>query len=169
MSNRESLPMIGSKGASLDNVFSRDWRSLAVFSAKRGSGWRVDASRPLAKMPLRVAASIADWISLGARREDRTGSVVNSVRDTIRAGPFFLWICHRHRKMHFNSFISSMDVKRGPRRGFGMGVKLVPEGNIKDFMLNQRILHLWGQDQIGVVGCGIKALNLQVARDDASR
>ena len=64
---------------------------------------------------------------------------------------------------------SSMDVKRGPRRGFGMGVKLVPEGNIKDFMLNQRILHLRGQDQIGVVGCGIKALNLQLARDDASR
>lgn len=161
--------MIGSKGSSLDNVFSKNWRSLAVFNTKSGSGWRVDASRPLANMPLRVAVSIADWISLGARREDRTGSLVNSARDTIRAGPFFLCICHRQRKMHFNSFISSMDVKRGPRRGFGMGVKPVPGGNIKDFMSNQRIPYLRGPDQTEVADYGIKVLNPQLVRADASR
>jgi hypothetical protein len=120
-------------------------------------------------MPLRVADSIADWIALGESREDNIGSFVNSERDTIRAGPFFLCIYHMQRKMHFNSFISSMDVKKGPRRGFGIGVKPVPSGNIGDFMSNQHILHLREQDQTEVGGCGIKALNPQLARCDVSR
>ena len=33
-------------------------------------------------------------------------------------------------KIHFNSLISSIDAKRGPSRGFGMGVNPVPCGNI---------------------------------------
>ena len=78
-------------------------------------------------------------------------------------------MCHMQRKMHFNSLISSIDVKRGPRIGFGMGVKPVPCGNISEVMLNQRIPHLQAQDQTVIVDCGIRALNPQLARDDASR
>jgi hypothetical protein len=62
-----------------------------------------------------------------------------------------------------------MDVKRGPRRGFGMGVKPVPGGNIKDFMSNQRIPYLRGPDQTEVADYGIKVLNPQLVRADALR
>ena len=61
-----------------------------MFNTKSGSGSRVDPSKPLANMPLRVAASMVDCISSEVRKEDRMESLVNSERDTIRAAPFFL-------------------------------------------------------------------------------